>query len=68
MATNLALDDDLITEAVALGGHTTKKAAVTTALQEYIERHKQQKILELFGSLDYQKDYDYKKMRLNKKK
>lgn len=68
MATNLAIDDNLITEAVAVGGHATKKAAVTTALQEYIERHKQQKIIELFGTLDYEKGYDYKKNRVRPKK
>jgi len=68
MATNLAIDENLINEAVAVGGHSTKKAAVTTALQEYIERHKQQKIIELFGTLDYEKGYDYKKTRVRHKK
>jgi len=68
MPTNLAIDDALITEAVAIGGHTTKKAAVTIALKEYIERHKQQKIIELFGTIDYSKDYNYKKSRMRKKK
>lgn len=63
MATNLAIDDALINEAVQVGGHRTKKAAVTSALQEYIQHHKQQKILELFGSIDYQTDYHYKKLR-----
>ena len=38
MATNLALDDRLIAEAVRVSGHTTKKAAVTHALTEYIPR------------------------------
>ena len=52
MATNLALDDKLINEAVRVGGHRTKKAAVTHALTEYIERHKQRAILDLFGKLD----------------
>lgn len=68
MSTNLAIDDTLINEAVAVGGHRTKKAAVTTALEEYIQRHKQQKIIELFGTFDYQKDYDYKKLRSRQKK
>lgn len=68
MSTNLAIDDALINEAVAVGGHRTKKAAVTSALEEYIQRHKQQKILELFGTLDYQKNYDYKKLRSRQKR
>ena len=52
MATNLALDDKLIDEAVRVSGHRTKKAAVTHALTEYIERRKQRAILDLFGQLD----------------
>lgn len=52
MATNLALDDRLIAEAVRVSGHTTKKAAVTHALTEYIQRRKQKAILDLFGKID----------------
>ena len=52
MATNLAMDDELIDEAVRVGGHRTKKAAVTHALTMYIERRKQRAILDLFGRLD----------------
>lgn len=63
MATNLAIDDELIEEARRMGGHRTKKAAVTVALQEYVERRKQEKILDLFGQIDYDPDYDYKKQR-----
>ncbi len=63
MATNLAIDNELIEEARRMGGHRTKKAAVTVALQEYIERRKQEKILDLFGQIDYDPDYDYKKQR-----
>ena len=67
MATNLAIDDALINQAVKVGGHLTKKDAVTTALQEYIQHHKQQKIIELFGSFDYQSNYQYKKHRIRLK-
>jgi Arc/MetJ family transcription regulator len=63
MATNLAIDDSLINAAVKIGHHTSKKTAVTAALQEYIQHHKQQKILALFGQIDYNPDYDYKKER-----
>jgi Arc/MetJ family transcription regulator len=66
MATNLALDDRLIEEAKLLGGHKTKKDAVTDALKEYICRHKQKKILELFGTLEWDQAYDYKKSRLKR--
>ena len=64
MATNLAIDDALIDEARQIGNHRTKKEAVTAALDEYIRRRKQLEILELAGTIDYDPDYDYKKMRL----
>jgi Arc/MetJ family transcription regulator len=63
MASNLDIDDLLLEEARLLGGHRTKKATVTAALQEYIERRKQQEILELLGSIDYYEDYEPKKFR-----
>ena len=63
MATNLALDDKLILEAQKLGHHKTKKEAVTTALQEYITHKKQLEILDLFGTIDFDRNYDYKKAR-----
>jgi hypothetical protein len=63
MATNLALDDALIDEARRVGRHGTKKEAVTAALVEYIDRRKQVKILELFGTVDFDPAYDYKKVR-----
>jgi len=66
MATNLAIDDQLINAAVKLGHHPSKKAAVTAALQEYIQHHHQQKILSLFGQIEYDPDYDYKKAREKK--
>lgn len=63
MATNLALDDRLIEEARKLGGQKSKKDAVTDALKEYILRRKQKKILDLFGTLEWDLPYDYKKSR-----
>lgn len=63
MATNLAIDDKLIEEARAIGKHKTKKAVVTEALQEYIQRRKQLQILSLFGKIEYDPSYDYKKQR-----
>ena len=63
MATNLAIDDRLIEAAKKAGKHKTKKAAVTEALKEYIQRHQQSKIVELFGTIDYDQDYNYKKQR-----
>ncbi|MGA2381701.1 MAG: type II toxin-antitoxin system VapB family antitoxin [Spirochaetia bacterium] len=66
MATNLAIDDGLILEAQRIGGHRTKKSAVTEALKEYIQRRKQQQVTALFGKIDYAQDYDYKARRHRK--
>lgn len=66
MATNLALDDKLLTEAQSVGGHKTKKATVTEALNEYIQRRKQLRIISLFGKVDYDPGYDYKATRSRK--
>jgi Arc/MetJ family transcription regulator len=63
LATNLQLDDRLIERAVKLGKHKTKRAAVTQALKEYVEHLEQQKILALFGHMDYDPEFDYKKQR-----
>ena len=63
MATNLAIDDRLIDEARHIGHHATKKAAVTAALQEYVNHRKQLEILKLFGTIDYDPAYNIKKMR-----
>lgn len=63
MATNLALDDKLIIQALAVGHHKTKKEAVTAALKEYIAHKKQLNIFKLFGSVDFDENYDYKKAR-----
>jgi len=63
VATNLALDDRLLEEAVRVGGKSTKKAAVTEALQEYIARRKQARVVELFGAIDYDPAYNYKTQR-----
>lgn len=63
MATNLAIDDRLIDEARRIGKQTTKKAVVTEALQEYIQRRRQLQVLELFGTIDIDPAYDYKAQR-----
>ncbi len=63
MATKLALDPELLDRALAVSGERTKKAAVTKALEEFIARREQLEILDLFGKLDWDPDYDYKAER-----
>ena len=63
MATNLSVDPELIERALELSGERTKKAAVTKALEEFIARRRQKRVLELFGKLEWEAAYDYKAER-----
>jgi Arc/MetJ family transcription regulator len=62
-ATNLDLDDKRIEEARQLGGHKTKRDAVTRALEEYVRWLRQQVIVSDFGASDYDAKFDQKKQR-----
>ncbi len=63
MATNLSIDPDLIERALEVSGERTKKAAVTKALQEFIARRQQKRLLELFGKLEWDQSFDHKAER-----
>ena len=63
MPTNLAIDDELLREALKVGGHRTKKDTVNEALREYIQRRRQAKVMDLFGTIEFDASYDYKKQR-----
>jgi len=63
MPTNLAIDEKLLEEALKIGGHKTKKNAVNEALKEYIMKRRQKDILSVFGKIDFEPSYDYKKER-----
>lgn len=63
MATNIELNEKLLSKAMSLGGIRTKKEAVNEALIEYVQRREQLKIIELFGTVEYDKSFDYKKQR-----
>ena len=66
MATNLAIDPDLLDLAVELSGERTKKAVVTQALQEFIARRQQRRVVELMGKLDWDTTFDHKAERSRK--
>ena len=66
MATNLAIDPALLDKALEIGGEKTKKATVNRALREFIARRGQEQLLDLFGKLDWDSDYDYKRDRTRK--
>lgn len=66
MATNLNIDEQLLNEALSLGGKRTKRETVNEALAEYIRHRKQRKIVQLFGKIDFNPDYDHKKQRKNR--
>ena len=63
MATNLAIDPELLEHALEVSGERTKKAAVTLALREFIARREQAQLLDLMGALDWDDSYDYKSER-----
>lgn len=63
MATNLSIDPELIEQALKVSGERTKRAAVTKALEEFIARRRQKRILELMGKLEWDDGYDYKTER-----
>ena len=63
MATNLSIDPELIERALEVSGERTTEAAVTKALQEFIARRQQRRVLELIGKLEWDPAYDYKAER-----
>jgi Arc/MetJ family transcription regulator len=63
MTINLQIDEALIQEALALGNQQTERDVVEQALREYVQRRKQRMVLDLFGTIDYDEDYDYKQQR-----
>jgi len=63
MATNLAIDDRLLNKALEIGGYKSKKDTVNAALVEFIKRRKAKDLIDIFGTIEYDSTYDYKKMR-----
>jgi Arc/MetJ family transcription regulator len=66
VATNIQIDNELVKKAMKLGGSRTKREAVNKALAEFVQRREQQRILEMFGTVDYDPEYDYKLQRSRK--
>ena len=63
MTKSIELDENLVKEALALGQHSNINLLVETALKDYINKYKREKIIELFGTIEYEENYDYKKQR-----
>ncbi len=63
MAANLAIDDNLLALEQCVGGIKTKKETVNLALKEFVQRRQQKGIIDLFGEIEYDDDYDYKSQR-----
>ncbi len=64
MATNLAINDDLLKNALEIGGYKTKKDTVNAALEEFIQRRRSEDIISLFGKIEYDDKYNYKELRI----
>jgi Arc/MetJ family transcription regulator len=63
MLTNLAIDDQLLEQARTVGGYRTKRETVNEALREFIERRQRLEPVKLFGTVEYDRKYDYKRER-----
>ena len=63
MSIALTLNEALVQEALDLSQQNDLNFLIETALREYIQRHKRLKIIELFGTIDYDPSYDYKQQR-----
>ena len=63
MPSNLAIDDKLLEEAKSVGGYRTKRETVNEALREFIQRRQRVELAKLFGKVEYDTGYDYKRER-----
>lgn len=63
MATNLSINTEPLQEALDIGGLSTKKETANQALAEFVQRRKQRDIVDLFGKMPSDKDYNYKQGR-----
>jgi hypothetical protein len=61
------IDQKLIEEACRLGKHKTPEEALKAALEEYVRFGRQKRILEAFGTVDFDPTYDYKAERRRKR-
>ncbi len=66
MATNLSIDPALLDKALQVGGEKTREATVNRALKEFIARREQERLLDLFGKIDWDEEYDYKRERMRR--
>ena len=63
MAKKLSLDSKLVDAALQVSGESTMQAAVTRALEEFIARRRNERLLELIGTLEWDTRHDYKAER-----
>ena len=63
MATNLAINDELLASAFNIGGLKTKKETVNLALEEFIRKRKRKEAMELFGKIDFRNEWNPEKAR-----
>lgn len=63
MVSNLAINDESLKEALEISGLKTKKDTVNLALKEFVNHREQLEIIKIFGKMDPDPEYDYKKGR-----
>ncbi|GHT90321.1 hypothetical protein FACS1894137_19710 [Spirochaetia bacterium] len=63
MNTNLAINGTLLERAFNIGGLESEDETVNLALTEFIKRRGREDVISLFNTVEYDEDYDYKKLR-----
>jgi len=63
MSSTVDFDSELVERVRVLSGAPTRQAAVTAAWREFVARRDQARLRELFGRLEWDPDYDYKRER-----
>jgi metal-responsive CopG/Arc/MetJ family transcriptional regulator len=63
MRASFPIEETLVDTACQVGNHSSREAAIEAALREYVERHRQQQIIEMFGTVEFDSTYDYKEAR-----
>jgi len=58
MRTNVVIDDELILQAIELGGYPTKRSAIEAGLRLLIQVNSQKRLRKLRGNIAWEGDLD----------
>lgn len=63
MTTNIDINEELLDEAFSVSQARSKKDLIHEALREYIRLRKRKDLTELAGTIEFQSEFNHKKMR-----